>query len=79
MLSGSSALMRHSKAWPRQRDVGLRERQRLAARDADLLLHDVDAGRSVSGHRVLDLQPGVHLDEVEGAVLVQNSKVPTPQ
>ena len=37
---------------------------------ADLLLHDVDAGDQF-GHRVLDLDARVHLDEVELAVLVQ--------
>jgi hypothetical protein len=34
------------------------------------VLHDVDAGDQF-GHRVLDLHPGVHLDEIELAVLVQ--------
>ena len=53
-----------------QLDVALRERQLLAARDADLLLHDVDAGDHL-GHRMLDLHARVHLDEVELAVLVQ--------
>src|SRR5689334_16630120 len=51
-------------------DLALRERQLLAGRDADLHLHDVDAGHEL-GHRVLDLHAGVHLDEVELAVLVQ--------
>src|SRR5207245_5376865 len=50
--------------------VGLRNCQPLAARDADLLLHDVDARRHLR-HRMLDLQPRVHLDEVERAVLVE--------
>ena len=50
-------------------DVGLRQGQLLAARDPDLLLHDVDPADHLR-HRVLDLQPSVHLDEMEGAVLV---------
>ncbi len=52
------------------RDVALREGELLAGGDADLHLHDVDAGHQL-GHRVLDLHAGVHLDEVELAVLVQ--------
>jgi hypothetical protein len=47
----------------------LRERQSLAGRDAQLPLHQVDAGDHL-GHRMLDLQPGVHLHEVERAVLL---------
>ena len=47
-----------------------RKRQLFARGDADLLLHDVDAGDHF-GHRVLDLDAGVHLDEVELAVLVE--------
>ena len=33
-------------------------------------LHEVDAGDHL-GHRMLDLEAGVHLDEVELAVLVE--------
>ena len=62
--------MRHSIAWPRQAIVALRERQLLAGGDPDLHLDDVDAGHPF-GHRVLDLHAGVHLDEEELAVLVQ--------
>jgi hypothetical protein len=51
-------------------DVALAEPQLLAGGDADLLLHDVDAGDQL-GDRVLDLHPRVHLDEVELAVLVE--------
>ena len=47
-----------------QRDVVLRHRQLLAGGDADHLLDQIDAG-DVLGHRVLDLQAGVHLEEVE--------------
>ena len=50
--------------------VGLRERQAEAGGDADLLGDQVDAGDRL-GHRMLDLQAGVHLDEVELAVLVE--------
>ena len=62
--AGSSAQMRTSIACPVTADVVLRDRQFLAARDAKL-----HATRSIPvtslGHRVLDLQPRVHLQEVE--------------
>ena len=45
-----------------QLDVVLRERERLARGDADLLAHDVDAGGHL-GHAVLHLHPRVHLEE----------------
>ena len=38
--------------------------------DADLLLHEVEAGEHL-GHRMLDLEPRVHLDEIELAVLIE--------
>src|SRR5262249_23601306 len=41
--------------------------ERLAVRDPQLLAHEVDAGDEL-GDRVLDLQPGVQLDEVEALV-----------
>ena len=44
--------------------------ERRAGGDADLLAHQVDAGHRL-GDRMLDLQAGVHLDEVELAVLVE--------
>ena len=44
--------------------VGLRERQRLARRDAELQLDQVEPGDRL-GHRMLDLQPRVHLHEPE--------------
>ena len=69
-MYGSSALMRHSIAWPRSSMSLCRNAQLLAGGDADLLLHEVDAGDHL-GHRVLDLDARVHLDEVELAVLVQ--------
>ena len=45
----------------------LRERQALAARHAELPFDEVEAGDRL-GHRMLDLQARVHLEEVEGAV-----------
>ena len=66
-LSGSSELIRHSIAWPRVDDLVLAERQRLAGGDPDLLLDQVDAGDHL-GDRVLDLDAGVDLDEVEVVV-----------
>ena len=41
-----------------------------AVGDADLLEDEVDVGDHL-GHRMLDLDAGVHLDEVELAVLVE--------
>ena len=55
---------------PGRLELGLGERHLLAGGDADLLLHQVDVEDRL-GHRVLDLQPGVHLDEEELAVLVE--------
>ena len=52
------------------RPAALRRRrvvaERLAARDPDLLAHEIEPGRQL-GHRVLDLQPRVDLEEVERA------------
>ena len=49
-------------------DVVLPEGQLLTRGDADLPRHQVEPGHQL-GHRVLHLQPGVHLQEVELAVL----------
>ena len=51
-------------------DVALLDRQGRARGDADLLVDEVDAGDHLR-HRMLDLDAGVHLDEVELAVLVE--------
>src|SRR5258708_25444249 len=51
-------------------DVVLRHRQPLAGGDADLLLDDVDTGDHL-GHRMLDLDACIHLDEVELAFFVE--------
>ena len=50
-------------------DVGLRVAERLAGGDPELLAHEIDAGDHL-GHRVLDLEPRVHLEEIEAAVSV---------
>ena len=50
-------------------DVPLPQRQRLAGRDGDLELHEVHAVHQLRD-RVLDLEPRVHLHEVERALLV---------
>src|SRR3569832_618008 len=50
-------------------DVARLVTQRQIGGDADLLLHDVDAG-DLFRHRVLHLQARVHLHEIELAVLV---------
>ena len=69
--------MRHSMAWPRGRERLLRvDRQPLAARDANLPLHEVEA-RHHLGDGVLHLQARVHLEEVELPVpSTRNSIVP---
>src|SRR5690606_4216922 len=53
-----------------QDHVLLPDRQLLARGDPELLADQVDAGDHL-GDRVLDLDAGVHLDEVEAPVLVQ--------
>ena len=54
----------HFDRVPGDPDVVLRDRQVLAARDAQLQLDEIEPGDEF-GHRVLDLQPGVHFHEVE--------------
>jgi hypothetical protein len=55
---------------PPELDVALPERQFFPGGDADLLLHDVDAGDHL-GDGMLHLHAGIHFDEEEFAVLVQ--------
>ena len=63
--------MRHSMACPlgASEPVGV-QIESLAARQANLPGHEVDAGHHLSD-RMLDLQARVHLEEVEAAVLVE--------
>ena len=61
--AGSSAQTRASTACPVSVMSSCVERQRLAGRDPQLPLHQVEAGDQL-GHRVLDLEAGVHLHEV---------------
>ena len=68
-LRASSALMRHSIAWPRSSTSCVTLSGSPAA-IADLLAHDVDAGDHL-GHAVLDLHAGVHLQEEVLAVREQ--------
>ena len=69
-VSGFSALMRHSMAWPRISTGAAHDvRQLLARGNQDLALHQVDAGDELR-NRMLHLDARVHLDEVEVAVLV---------
>ncbi len=53
-------------------DLPLSHGKRLAGRDPDLLAHDVDAGDRL-GDGVLDLHARVHLEEVVGAVSVEEA------
>ena len=55
--------MRHSMTWPRSGGQ-LVHREPLAGRHPDLLLHQIDS-RHHLGHRMLDLDAGVHLHEVD--------------
>ena len=68
-MSGFSALMRHSIAWPHRLTSDLPITERRAGGDAQLLADDVDAADHFAD-RVLDLQARVHLDKKELAVLI---------
>ena len=50
-----------------EHDLVLAQRQSFARGDAQLPFDEVEAGDAF-GHRMLDLQPRIHLDEIEGAV-----------
>ena len=65
-FAGSSALIRNSIECPRARRVVVAER--LALGDAEHLPDQVEPG-DLLADRVLDLQPGVDLEEADGAVL----------
>jgi hypothetical protein len=54
----------------RKFDVFLGRREAGAGGNADLLIDEIDAGDGF-GDRVLDLQAGVHFDEIELAVFVE--------
>ena len=60
-----------------QRDLLLGERQRFTRRDSDLPLDQIEPGDHF-GDRMLHLQAGVHLHEIESAVAhpSRNSTVP---
>ena len=47
-------------------DLSLSERQRLPRRDPELPFDEIEAGHRL-GHRMLDLEPGVHLEKIEVA------------
>ena len=66
ILARDAALDRPSA----RHDVLLTERQLLARGDANLPLHEVDAGHELRD-RMLDLEARVHLEEVELAVAVE--------
>ena len=57
-------------AWPWNSTSLCASRQLAAGGDADLLQHQIDVGDHL-GHRMLDLDARVHLDEIELAVLEQ--------
>src|SRR5574343_1885246 len=56
-------------------DITLLVAQLLAEGDANLFLDDIDAGNGL-GHRMLALDAGIHLDEVELTVFVQEFEGP---
>jgi hypothetical protein len=70
LLIGSSAVMRHSMAQPFVLDLFLLPAQTPAVGDGHHFLDDIHT-RHQLGDRVLDLQAGVHLQEVEAAALIQ--------
>src|SRR5665647_3158955 len=73
VINGHSIECRVNAAFDRMAvddDFILRHRQVAAGGDADLLQHEVDVGDHL-GDGMLDLDPGVHLDEIELAVLVE--------
>ena len=53
-----------------QHDIALADRQLVAGGDHQLFLHQIDAGDQF-GDRMFHLDAGVHFDEVEAAVFVQ--------
>ena len=57
-------------AWPRSCQLVLAAGQRLAGGDPQLPFDQIQAGDQF-GDRMFDLQAGVHLHEVEAAVLIQ--------
>ena len=67
---GVFSIQAHFDGVPVQLDLLLRQRQGLASGHGDLPRDQVQAGDAL-GHRVLDLQPRVHLQEIEMAVAVQ--------
>ncbi len=50
---------------PATDDLLLSQRQGLAGRDAELPLHEIEPGHGF-GHRMLHLEPGVHLEKIIG-------------
>lgn len=54
---------------PANRDVLLPERQRLAVRDVNLQMHQIEPGNEF-GHRVLDLKAGIHLEKIKILLLI---------
>ena len=59
----------HLDRMPQRLDRVLRHRQRLARRDTELQLDEVDPAADQLGHPVLHLQPGVDLEERDRVVL----------
>src|SRR6185437_14096527 len=48
-------------------DIGLPDRQRFAGRDPDHLLNEVNSSNEL-GHRMLNLETGIHFEEIEAPV-----------
>ena len=67
---GSSALMRHSIAWPRKLHGRVSGRSSFSPAAARICSATRSSAGHHLGHRVLDLHARVHLQEVELAVLV---------
>ena len=69
-LVGVFGAQAHLDGMPAETHLVLRDGQRLAGRHAQLQRDQVEPGHGF-GHRVLHLQPGVHLHEVEAALGVE--------
>ena len=78
-VSGFSALIRHSMACPRtQTGPGRISGKRLALRDPDLALDDIDSRHELR-HRMLHLHARIHFDEVELARSHPSGTRPCPR
>ena len=67
--SGSCAVIRASMAWPRRAHLILRQPQRLATRDPQHEMYEVEP-RHFLGDGMLHLESRIHLEKVEFELLI---------